>query len=349
MGLENTLGAVVTKRGLRRIEDILPNNGEIDKFNRHAPVTSMHAKFDVAIVQPGKEEASATDFKTEEDISIETDSKEEKDLAAEESETEELALPTDTNFQEAGLPVETNFQEEELPVETNFQKELPVETNFQEEELPVETNFQEGELPVETNFQKEDAEASLAEIEKDIQELKETMEQELAEIQEKIEETSDEIRTEAEKSLEEAQEELSNTIEEIENDLEEIGEELENDISEAVDEAKEELSIEDTMTEDMTREDAAGVSEFEVIVTNHVEKPGKHIKKTIAKNADMFPSGNTMMRGSSSIPNTYGGLHSKADGTYSCCVSTCEWFCLDIDGDCLEEEDAWYCVMEVDD
>merc|ERR1712146_152320 len=339
MGLENTLGAVVTKRGLRRIEDILPNNGEIDKFNRHAPVTSMHAKFDVAIVQPGEEEASATDFKTEEDVSIETDSKEEKDLATWESETEEQALLTDINFQEEELPVETNFQE----------GELPVETNFQEEELPVETNFQEEELPVETNFQKEDAEASLAEIEKDIQELKDTMEKELEEIQEKIEETSDEIQKEAEKSLEEAQEELSNTIEELEKDLENMGEELEDDISEAVDEAKEELSIEDTMTEDMTREDSAGVSEFEVIVTNHVEKPGKHIKKTIAKNADMFPSGNTMMRGSSSIPNTYGGLHSKADGTYSCCVSTCEWFCLDIDGDCLEEEDAWYCVMEVDD
>jgi len=67
-GLENTLGAVVTKRGLRSIEDILPNNGEIDKFNSHAPVTSMHAKFDVAIVETDQEEASATDFKTEEDI-----------------------------------------------------------------------------------------------------------------------------------------------------------------------------------------------------------------------------------------------------------------------------------------
>jgi len=66
----------------------------------------------------------------------------------------------------------------------------------------------------------------------------------------------------------------------------------------------------------------------------------RRMKKTKAQNGNLIPqSSNT----------AFNPFRSKADGTYSCCVTSCEWFCLDIDGECLEEEDVWYCITEVDD
>merc|ERR1712070_1032461 len=156
---------------------------------------------------------------------------------------------------------------------------------------------------------------------------------------EELENIANETKEKVEAGMEEKQASIEEELDDMTKDIEK---EIDG-LKENVDELAEELSTE-------LRGDVPSPEEFEVIVTRHFENDksiAKTVKKTKAKNFNMFETSKNLMKDVSN-PSSYGGLSSKADGTYSCCVSSCEWFCLDIDGDCMEEEDVWYCVMEVD-
>lgn len=315
-------GAVTTKkatRSLRSMEDTnmnMENNKEeqdFDLLNVHAPMPQNNMKFDLAIVETdsGREEDTDISFAVEDELDELEDQLEEINEGIKDAKGEKKK--------------ELEEKQEELQQEL---KELKEELKEMEESLEKDMKERQKELN-----------DSISEIEEELEnianETKEKVEAGMEEKQEEMKEEKNEISKEIKDTQASIAEELDDMTKDIEKEI--------DGLKENVDELAEELSTE-------LRGDVPSPEEFEVIVTRHFENDksiAKTVKKTKAKNFNMFETSKNLMKDVSN-PSSYGGLSSKADGTYSCCVSSCEWFCLDIDGDCMEEEDVWYCVMEVD-